>query len=75
MLILDRQKALEHVGRLAARPSAEAPPRPHGRTYQRVAVFERRLAPRADEAAAPAGPPTRPAVRRLLHPALDTPLG
>ena len=74
MLILDRKKALEHVARLAARPWAEAPPRPHGRSYQRVAVFERRLAPRVDEAA-PAGPPTRPAVRRLLHPALDTPLG
>jgi hypothetical protein len=74
MLILDRQKALEHVARLAARPWAEAPPRPHGRSYQRVAVFERRLAPRADEAAAPAAP-TRPVVRRPLHPALDTPLG
>jgi hypothetical protein len=48
MLILDKQKAVEHIVALTAgvaetpAEQAEQSPRPRARTYHRIAVYERR---------------------------------
>jgi hypothetical protein len=71
MLILDKQKAVEHMVALAARYDGvpipeERAPRQRGRSYQKVARYERRPPTTED---APVGRRSRTRAGVSLHPA------